>query len=622
MHTTPFRRLLSLCLPVFSRCLVIVSWRFPVVAAVFLLSACAVPVPPTGGPPDQKPPSVVRTAPENGALNVTGRELEFEFDEAVDVRSFTSAFSISPDLNGPPAISGSGKRVRVRLPEDPRPETTYIVSLEATLKDVHGVVLTAPITIAFSTGSVIDEAKMSGNVVRALDGKPVAGVDVFAFASDDSLTIVGPPLYRTQTSKSGEFLFEYVAQREYFVVAVRDANRNRLLDPGEAYGVPPVHFLKADSIAISPDTPWILTNRDRTPPSLERVRMVTPTELELRFSEPLDTDLNTFRFPRAEAELQSVFDTLGNQVSPLSLYIKESRSRSIFAKSLPLQEGTYLVEGPSPASDSSGNIRHPMSSRFSVPSVLPPTVTPEFMMWVPDSAVVSTDVSAAESGLGPRTIWPRENFGFRTTVPVDTLYNATLRDTTGTLYEARFSKREGNLFMLEKSGAFSFTQPFFVEINQKDFGGPDSVVTGFFRYATSRELGSVSYVIHLQPNPDKPVVFSELFEASNRSFPFTRSNEAGKESELQGAPKSVLIDQLPGGKKVFLRVYQGKPSSKQWWGGSIFPWIPAEPITWVEIAEPVRSRWETALPDTLDFRLWPLPTSQLDSNQPETGENP
>jgi len=561
---------------------------------------------------------VVRSSPENGTLNFTGREIEFEFDEAVDVRSFTSAFSISPDLNGPPSISGSGKRVRVRLPEDPRPETTYIVSLEATLKDVHGVVLTAPITIAFSTGSVIDAAKMSGNVVRALDGKPMAGIDVFAYASDDSLAIVGPPLYRTQTAKSGKFLFEHVAPKAYFVVAVRDANRNRLLDLGEAYGVPPVHFLKADSVAVSPVVPWILTNRDRTPPTLERVRVVSPTELELRFSEPLDTDLNAFRFARAEAGMQSVFDTLGNLVSPLSLYIKESRSRSIFAKSLPLQEGTYLIEGPSPASDSSGNIRHPMSARFSVPSVLPPALTPEFMMWVPDSAVVSTD--AAESGLGPRTIWPQENVGFRTTIPVDTLYKVTLRDTSGTRYDARFLKREDNLFTLEKSGAFPFTEPFFLEIDQKDFGGPDSVVTGFFRYATPRELGSISYVIHLQPNPGKPVVFSELFEASKRSFPFTRSLETGKENELTGTPKSVLIDKLPGGKKVFLRVYQGKQNSDQWWGGSIFPWIPAEPITWIEISEPVRSRWETALPDTLDFRAWPLPTSQLDLNQIDSSQ--
>jgi hypothetical protein len=606
MHTIPFRRLLSLCLPVG--------------AVMCLLSACAVPVPPTGGPPDQKPPSVVRSSPENGTLNFTGREIEFEFDEAVDVRSFTSAFSISPDLNGPPSISGSGKRVRVRLPEDPRAETTYIVSLKATLKDVHGVVLTAPITIAFSTGSVIDAAMMSGNVVRALDGKPVAGVDVFAFASDDSLTIVGPPLYRTQTAKSGEFLFNHVAQKAYFVVAVRDANRNRLLDPGEAYGVPPVHFLQADSVAVSPEIPWVLTSRDNTPPSLERVRVVSPTELELRFSEPLNTDLNAFRFPPSAAGMQSVFDTLGNQISPLSLYIKESRSRSIFAKSLPLQEGIYLLEGPSPASDSSGNIRHPVSSRFSVPSVLPPAAAPEFMMWVPDSAVVSTDVAATESGLGPRTIWPQEQFGFRTTVPVDTLYKATLRDTSGTLYDARFLKREDNFFTLEKSGAFPFTEPFFVEINQKDFGGPDSVVTGFFRYATSRELGSLSYVIHLQPNPGKPVVFSELFEASDRSFPFTRSLETGKDSELEGSPKSVLIDQLPGGKKVFLRVYQGKQSSDRWWGGSIFPWIPAEPITWIEVTEPVRSRWETALPDTLDFRAWPLPTSQLDSNQIDSSQ--
>ena len=76
--------------------------------------ACAVPVPPTGGPPDTTPPTLLTTIPENGQVQFSGMELEFLFDEAIDMRSFTRAFSITPDVNGLPEISGSAKKVKVR----------------------------------------------------------------------------------------------------------------------------------------------------------------------------------------------------------------------------------------------------------------------------------------------------------------------------------------------------------------------------------------------------------------------------------------------------------------------------------------------------------------------------
>ncbi|MDA1028947.1 MAG: Ig-like domain-containing protein [Bacteroidetes bacterium] len=556
--------------------------------------ACAVPVPPTGGPPDQKPPTVLETIPANGMTHFTGRDIEFVFDEPVDLRSFTSAFSISPDVSGTPIISGSGRRIRVRLPEDPRPETTYIISLETTLRDVHNVVLERPITLAFSTGAVIDAAKMSGLVVKYLDGTPLSAIDVFAYAADDSTSLSLPPLYRTQTGKSGEFRFEHVAARDYFVVAVSDRNRNRKRDVGEAIGISPVHYLTADTLGTAPTQPWIMANFDTEPLVLERVRAVSTQDLELRFSKPLDVNVNVSTpFSTVNGTNLAVYDSLDVKVSDLEVYFKETKSRVLFARSSVLTPGSYRVKGTVAVADSSQNAASQIASSFVVASNTPAAIGPAFSRWMPDSSVVTTAL--------PRTIWPTEVFGFRTDRPVaDARYSATLRDTSGTTLTVHFSKEDATFFVFDKTTDFSFNQPFFLDINQKDFGGLDSLVTGFFQFATDRQLGSLSFVAKTEPDRSSRNLIVEGFDASNKSVLLFKNVISGG--------NHVVIDKLPGGKRLFLRVIWS--SKTRWFPGQLSPWLPADPLTWIDVKEPIRARWETALPDTVSFDQRPRPSER------------
>lgn len=556
--------------------------------------ACAVPVPPTGGPPDQKPPSVLETNPSNGTTQFSGRDIEFVFDEPVDLRSFTSAFSISPDVTGAPIISGSGRRIRVRLPEDLRPETTYIISLETTLRDVHNVVLDRPITLAFSTGAVIDAAKMSGFVVKYLDGTPVSGIDVFAYASDDSTSLSQSPLYRTQTGNTGEFRFEYVAARDYFVVAVADRNRNRKRDIGESIGISPVHFLTADTLGTAPVRPWIMANFDSEPLVLDRVRAISTQDLELRFSKPLDVNLNVFTpFSSENGTDLAVYDSLDVKVSDLEVYFQETKSRLLFARSQVLTPGSYRVKGNVAVADSSQIMASEIASSFVVASNTTSAKVPAFSRWMPDSSVVTTAL--------PRTIWPTEVFGFRTDRPVvGSRYAATLRDTSGTTLDVSFSKEDATFLVFDKTTDFSFNQSFFLDINQKDFGGLDSLVTGFFQFATDRQLGSLSFVAKTEPGVTPRNLIVEGFDASDKSVLLFSNVISGGDQ--------VLIDKLPGGKKLFLRVIRS--SSSRWFPGQLSPWIPADPVTWIDVKEPIRARWETALPDTVTFDQRPRPSAR------------
>jgi len=394
---------------------------------------------------------------------------------------------------------------------------------------------------------------------------------------------------------------------------VQDDNRNRTLDSGETYGVPPVHLLVADSLGTAPDLPWILAHHDTEAPVLERVRVLSPRDLELRFSESLDLDLNSVgTFTRLDRSLLSISDSMGSTLSGVQFHYTENRSRTLLARvdSLPL--GSYILQGLAGVRDSSQNMSQEISSPFRVQPGLPPAEHPAFMMWTPDSSVVTTTT--------PRTIWPYESFGFRTTKPVDAVYasslqdalapslEAVIRDTSGISYPARFSQVEPAFFVLEKTGAFSFNAPFYLDVNQKDFGGPDSVVTGLFEYATPRNVGSVSVVVMSGARSKTHFLQMEAFDRSQSAKIYA---QATQQIEPEG---SAILDDLPGGKAIQLRlslIQNGMSSS--WWPGSLAPWSPPDPISWIAFEEPVRARWETVLPDTVDFRNWPLRLAEPDS---------
>jgi len=545
--------------------------------ALFFPLACAVPVPPGGGPPDSTPPSVISTTPSDGQTSFSGDVIEFEFDEAVDLRSFIRAFSISPDLSGPTDISGSGKRMRVKLPDELRDSTTYIVTIDASLRDVRSVTLDAPIILAFSTGGEIDAGVLSGKVVRALDGSNASAVDVFAYTDDDSTTLAQAPLYRTQSAANGVFSFKYLSEREYVVVAVNDANRNRLIDDGEAYGISPDRFISADTIGTAPILPWVLAMHDNVAPNLERVRALTHYDLELRFSEPLDLDLNN----PFEAGVDGRFsfaleDSLGRESADIhSLYFRESGSRTVFARTDSMASGNYRLTGGAAISDSSGNQMTSGNWDFTVNSGLPPIAAPEFLSWLPDSMIVTTST--------PRRIWQLEDLGVRLDAPSNEI-ELEIQDTTGTDLQLSVDLMDATSFVIGNKQRNALSEPFVIRLIQS----ADSARTGVFQFTQDRSSGALV----LETDDAEGPVIVEVFDRASSGGPIARGS-----SETA----SVLIDGLPGGLSARLRAWVDLDGNGRWDPGSLSPYQPSEPIGWIESDEPVRARWDTVLPDTLRF---------------------
>lgn len=206
------------------------SFSLPLVCAL-LWFGCAGQVPPSGGPVDSVPPTIIRTEPDTNAVRVSTDRIVLEFSEYVDRRSVEESIFISPYV-GPLEFDWSGTEVTILLGEKLKAHTTYVVNVGTDIVDLrarnrmaHGY------TLAFSTGDSIDQGAIAG---RVFDDKP-EGVMLFAYA----LSAINPdtldpsrskPDYIMQTGKDGVFLFSNIRFDTYRVFAVRDEYRNLIYD--------------------------------------------------------------------------------------------------------------------------------------------------------------------------------------------------------------------------------------------------------------------------------------------------------------------------------------------------------------------------------------------------------
>lgn len=551
-----------------------------VLLIVTLVSACAVPVPPTGGPPDATPPALEFSEPAAGSVDVETDRLTFTFSEPVDEASLLNAFSITPELLGPIEVKSSGRTVTVRLPETLREETTYRVTLDTSLRDRRSVSLDAPITLAFATGLEIDTAKLAGHMVRATDGSPASGIDVLAYASPDSASLADGPLYRTQTGSDGRFVLDYVRPASYFIVGLQDLNRNRVIDSGEWLAIPPMEALVADIMDAVPTEPWILSQTDEEAPVLDRVRAISDGELELRMSEALRLPLDR-PFPSGNSLILS--DSAGTRQVPVtSLWFRQQHARTLFAQVNDLTPGTWTLSGSLALADSAGNTTDSILAVFTVPSGLPAPDEASFLSWTPDTLVSTIGTSSAEQ---PRTVWLQERVGFRLTRPAEEVSVAFI-DSSSQRVPLPLIREDATLYSWDDSSA---PRPYQVQIR---IPGADSTYSIWLEGAASSQLGALGIAINPAPFSSDDLV-GRIMPDDGGDALVSAKMDAGM----------MLFDHLPRGFRGRMLVFVDQDGDGTWNPGSLSPYVPAEPVRWHTFRERVRPRWETIAADTLRFTL-------------------
>ena len=200
----------------------------------FFAHRCANAVAPTGGSRDEKPPVVVEAVPENRCINFTGKKIEITFDEYITLENANQNVMISPPLSEKPDIKLHNKTVVIKFKESLAPNTTYTINFGSSIKDLHEGNPFKDYVYSFSTGHHIDTLRIAGKVIYAEDKKPVENAYVSLYDADrdnlDSLPMCVIPNYITKTDKDGNFRLDGLADKNYLIFALKDANSNLYFD--------------------------------------------------------------------------------------------------------------------------------------------------------------------------------------------------------------------------------------------------------------------------------------------------------------------------------------------------------------------------------------------------------
>lgn len=177
-------------------------------------------------------PRLVGVAPDSGRVGVSPRSVVFRFNEVVSesppgATTLANLFVVSPQ-QGTPVVSWQRDEISVRPRRGWRPNTVYSVTMLPGLADLRGNVRREGAATLFSTGPVIPATAITGVLFDWAAGTPVVAGLVQAMTADSTT-------YVTYSDSAGAFRLPHVPPGAYEVKGVVDGNRNRSLDPREAW---------------------------------------------------------------------------------------------------------------------------------------------------------------------------------------------------------------------------------------------------------------------------------------------------------------------------------------------------------------------------------------------------
>lgn len=627
-----------------------------------LLVGCANPVPPSGGPRDETPPSVVQTRPVRDTVNVSTdvQTLRVQFSEYIERTSLPQALSVTPPFERRPQFDWSGRSVEIEFPTALRDSTTYIFSFDSNLSDAHGVSLDNPITVAFSTGPRINQGQIQGRVVGGRWGRPKQRVDVYAYALSPTDTAPPRPLpdqprYRTQTGEEGRFDFDYMREQRYYVVALRDNNRNRQPDPLEPYAPPPRLALRADSGASPVPVPWLLTRSDTVAPTVQRVQPLSRRRFQVNFDEPVQIER------RAPAAWTPRDSATGTPIEVRAAYADPTRADAVVVRTARMRETRYVLPlEAGVVADTAGQRLAPDTVRFGA-AAREDTTRTRFRGFLP--------ANLGRDSTGARPLLPDVQPGVRFNQTPDSTTvqrGLSVRDTTGQPRGYSISTEDGTAYRLQLDPPLAPGQFVDVTVSGRALAGADTTYRRRFRRLTRRALGGlegraiVGDTTRRRPRPPADTttlrVPAPLSEGRTDTLvvpPFDPSSSRSRRAVLDSLfydgsvvveltaeqsspplaprrlttrPESTFVFRMLPEGQVRFRAYLDRNGNEQWDGGQLQPYVPAEPKAWLRDPVEVRPRWTTDLPIPLRIPvLAPIPTRRRgapsDTLRPPPGAN-
>ncbi len=235
---------------------------------ILTLTACANITTPTGGKKDITPPKRLTISPADSLKNTRLKKLELTFDEYITLNDAAKEVQISPLLTIQPTVTSINKKVVVKIPDTLLEDnTTYRISFNNAIRDLHENNPYPAYTYVFSTGTFFDSLQLSGKIINAATGLPDSSgtiIVLYNASENDSAIVRHAPKYITHVDGSGNFQFKGLPKKQFRVYAIKDANDNKMYD-GESEMISFLdHFVMPGDSTEAPIVLKLFTEVDTT----------------------------------------------------------------------------------------------------------------------------------------------------------------------------------------------------------------------------------------------------------------------------------------------------------------------------------------------------------------------
>lgn len=223
------------------------------IGAVFFVS-CGQQVAPTGGPKDSLPPKLVMAVPGVNATNFKSDRITLYFDEYVTLDNPFEKITYSPIPKSNPNADGKLRTITIKIKDTLEPNTTYSIEFGESIKDINEGNILKNFNYAFSTGTYIDSAFLTGQVYIAETGVTDSTLIAILHNNfDDSAVTKIKPRYFARLKGDGSFLFRNLKPGKYNLFALKDQNGDRKYDQTSEL----IAFMN-NTITIGEDTSVVL----------------------------------------------------------------------------------------------------------------------------------------------------------------------------------------------------------------------------------------------------------------------------------------------------------------------------------------------------------------------------
>lgn len=281
----------------------------------FLFNQCANTKNPTGGPRDTIPPSLIYSNPNNFSTNFKGNEIEFEFNEYIEVDQLTNNLIITPRVQSEFKSRYNKNRFSLEFEEDNpfSDSTTYILNFQETIKDINERNPWDSSKFVFSTGNYLDSLSISGTVKDLMTDNPAKEAVVTLYFVDDTLDVfTDKPPYFSNVDQEGVFSITNLKPAAYNIYAFNDENNNLTIDSdSEPYG-----FINQ---SIQLDSSINNVNIDLYPLNLNEIRLFTAQPIRNNFDISFNKSLDSYTLSPQDTTIK-YFSNLVENKTKIRIY--------------------------------------------------------------------------------------------------------------------------------------------------------------------------------------------------------------------------------------------------------------------------------------------------------------